>query len=60
VSTVSVLCHVLLFSSPIPFCSSQGALYHKDKIVGKEFRKMELPVLASDHFGLVLTVSHRN
>jgi tyrosyl-DNA phosphodiesterase 2 len=38
----------------------QGALYHKDKIVGKEFHKMELSVLPSDHFGLVLTVSHRN
>lgn len=37
-----------------------GASYHKDKIVGKEFRKMDLPVLPSDHFGLVLTVSHRN
>ncbi|KAM0880981.1 hypothetical protein ACQ4PT_033216 [Festuca glaucescens] len=37
-----------------------GALYHKDKIVGKEFRKMDLPVLPSDHFGLVLTVSYRN
>ncbi|KAM0832455.1 hypothetical protein ACQ4PT_064869 [Festuca glaucescens] len=37
-----------------------GASYHKDKIVGKEFHKMDLPVLPSDHFGLVLTVSHRN
>uniref|UniRef100_A0ACD5Y6Z2 Uncharacterized protein n=1 Tax=Avena sativa TaxID=4498 RepID=A0ACD5Y6Z2_AVESA len=37
-----------------------GALYHKDKIVGKEFRKMDLHVLPSDHFGLVLSVSHRN
>uniref|UniRef100_A0ACD5YJP8 Uncharacterized protein n=1 Tax=Avena sativa TaxID=4498 RepID=A0ACD5YJP8_AVESA len=37
-----------------------GALYHKDKIVDKEFRRIDLSVLPSDHFGLVLTVSHRN
>ena len=37
-----------------------GVFYHKDKIVGKEFQKQERAVLPSDHFGLVLTVCHRN
>ncbi|KAF0892062.1 hypothetical protein E2562_013458 [Oryza meyeriana var. granulata] len=35
-----------------------GVMYYKEKIVRKELHKMELPVLPSKHFGLVLTITH--
>uniref|UniRef100_I1QUA2 RanBP2-type domain-containing protein n=1 Tax=Oryza glaberrima TaxID=4538 RepID=I1QUA2_ORYGL len=34
-----------------------GVVYYKEKIVRKEFHKLELPVLPSKHFGLVLTIT---
>ncbi|OEL27132.1 hypothetical protein BAE44_0011850 [Dichanthelium oligosanthes] len=34
-----------------------GVSYFKEKKVRKEFRKIELPVFPSDHFGLVLTIT---
>ncbi|KAF0889757.1 hypothetical protein E2562_030530 [Oryza meyeriana var. granulata] len=34
-----------------------GASYVKEKKVHKEVRKLELPVLPSDHFGLVLSIT---
>ncbi|CAL4934440.1 unnamed protein product [Urochloa decumbens] len=34
-----------------------GITYIKEKKVRQEIRKLELPVLPSDHFGLVLTIS---
>ncbi|CAM0149231.1 unnamed protein product [Urochloa decumbens] len=34
-----------------------GVTYFKEKKVRKEFKKIELPVFPSDHFGLVLTIT---
>ena len=34
-----------------------GLSYSKDKKVRKEIKKLELPVLPSDHYGLLLTIS---
>lgn len=36
-----------------------GISYFKDKKVRKEVRKLELPVLPSDHFGLVMSITHQ-
>ncbi|KAH9749557.1 RanBP2-type domain-containing protein [Citrus sinensis] len=35
-----------------------GLLYVKEKKVRKEMQKLELPVLPSDHYGLLLTISN--
>jgi tyrosyl-DNA phosphodiesterase 2 len=35
-----------------------GLSYMKEKKVGKNVRQLELPVLPSDHFGLVLSISY--
>lgn len=35
-----------------------GITYLKEKKVRKEVRKLELPVLASDHFGLVVSITY--
>uniref|UniRef100_A0ACD5V5H7 Uncharacterized protein n=1 Tax=Avena sativa TaxID=4498 RepID=A0ACD5V5H7_AVESA len=35
-----------------------GITYLKEKKVGKNVRELELPVLPSDHFGLVLSISY--
>ncbi|OEL14619.1 hypothetical protein BAE44_0024358 [Dichanthelium oligosanthes] len=37
-----------------------GITYIKEKKVRQEIRKLELPVLPSDHFGLVLTISNQS
>lgn len=34
-----------------------GLSYSKEKKVRKEVKKLELPVLPSDHYGLLLTIS---
>ncbi len=34
-----------------------GLSYSNDKKVRKEIKKLELPVLPSDHYGLLLTIS---
>ncbi|KAF3335526.1 Tyrosyl-DNA [Carex littledalei] len=36
-----------------------GVKYFKDKKVKKEVKKLELPVLPSDHFGLLLTICRK-
>ncbi|KAL5225949.1 hypothetical protein ABZP36_012588 [Zizania latifolia] len=36
-----------------------GVSFVKEKKVGKGVRKLELPVLPSDHFGLVLSITHQ-
>jgi tyrosyl-DNA phosphodiesterase 2 len=35
-----------------------GITYLKEKKVGKNVRELELPVLPSDHFGLVLSITY--
>ena len=35
-----------------------GISYMKEKKVGKNVRELELPVLPSDHFGLVLSITY--
>lgn len=37
--------------------SIPGLTYTKEKKVGKEMKTLELPVLPSDHYGLLLTIS---
>lgn len=36
-----------------------GVKYFKDKKVRKEMKRLELPVLPSDHFGLLLTIRRK-
>ncbi|XP_015696987.2 uncharacterized protein LOC102705849 [Oryza brachyantha] len=37
-----------------------GVTYYKEKIVRKELHKLDLPVLPSKHFGLVLTITRQD
>uniref|UniRef100_A0A0D9XJG1 Endonuclease/exonuclease/phosphatase domain-containing protein n=1 Tax=Leersia perrieri TaxID=77586 RepID=A0A0D9XJG1_9ORYZ len=45
----------MIGKEPIP-----GVTYYKEKIVQKELHKLQLPVLPSKHFGLVLTITRHD